>query len=113
MQIIFFLILFWSCFFFSLDDSSGWATLLIALMLEFNDENSYWAPYLRLVPQPEEFGHPLFWTANEHKEELKGTLQRNQIKFVIRNIILKCSKYPCKFFDCWHHSQSIERNLCF
>ena len=31
-----------------------------------------WKPYLDLLPNIEEFGHPLFWTVEELEDEMKG-----------------------------------------
>ncbi|XP_057294965.1 uncharacterized protein LOC130623492 [Hydractinia symbiolongicarpus] len=56
----------------SLDDSSGWIPLLLTLMFEYNIKNSFWAPYLRLMPEAKEFGHPLFWTTEDQIANLSG-----------------------------------------
>ena len=58
--------------FYSLDDSSGWIPLLITLMYEFMKENSFWRPYLDLIPEIPGFGHPLFWKEADIKNELSG-----------------------------------------
>lgn len=56
----------------SLDDSSGWVPLLITIMYEFVKPDSFWAPYLNLVPEISEFGHPLFWKQEVVNKELSG-----------------------------------------
>ena len=81
----------------SLDESSGWATLLIALMVEYNDSKSFWAPYLRLVPKPEEYGHPLFWSIEEHKDELRGTTLLYDIQRDIYNIESEYKQFVLPF----------------
>lgn len=57
---------------FSLEESSGWVPLLITLMYEFTKEDSFWRPYLDLVPEVTGFGHPLFWKEEDMKAELRG-----------------------------------------
>lgn len=56
----------------SICDGSGWVPLLLTLMYEYRNEDSKWKPYLELLPNAEEFGHPLFWTVEELEDELKG-----------------------------------------
>lgn len=56
----------------SLDVSSGWIPLLLTLMFEYNNKNSFWAPYLRLMPEAKEFGHPFFWTTGDQIANLSG-----------------------------------------
>ena len=41
-------------------------------MYEFNKEDSFWRPYLDLIPDIGNFGHPLFWKEEEIKKELSG-----------------------------------------
>ena len=67
---IHFLFIFYSSF----DDSSGWVPLLITLMYEFNKDDSFWRPYLDLIPDIGSFGHPLFWKEEEIKKELSGMI---------------------------------------
>eukprot|EP00111_Clytia_hemisphaerica_P006549 TCONS_00018965-protein len=56
----------------SLDESSGWVPLLITLMYEFKKDDSFWRPYLDLIPDTKGFGHPLFWKEEVIKRELSG-----------------------------------------
>ena len=45
----------------SIQGTSGWAPLLIALMYEYNNPDSVWRPYLDLVPDFDELDLPMFW----------------------------------------------------
>ena len=58
--------------YFSFEDSSGWVPLLITLMYEFKKDDSFWRPYLDLIPEDTDFGHPLFWKGDIVKQELCG-----------------------------------------
>ena len=44
----------------------------MAVMYEYTNKDSKWKPYLDLLPNIEEFGHPLFWTVEELEDEMKG-----------------------------------------
>ena len=41
--------------------TSGWATTVLALMHEIITPNSFWRPYLDLVPNYDEMDLPMFW----------------------------------------------------
>lgn len=58
--------------YYSICDGSGWVPLLLTLMYEYTNKDSKWKPYLDLLPNIEEFGHPLFWTVEELEDEMKG-----------------------------------------
>ncbi|XP_045171333.2 N-lysine methyltransferase setd6-like [Mercenaria mercenaria] len=57
----------------SIQGSSGWAPLLIALLYEYNNPQSHWRPYLDLVPDFKELDLPMFWPSDERKDLLQGT----------------------------------------
>lgn len=46
-----------------LKSESNWAKLVIALMFELdNDDNSKWAPYLKVFPNYNDLDLPMFWS---------------------------------------------------
>ncbi|XP_026875423.2 N-lysine methyltransferase setd6 isoform X2 [Electrophorus electricus] len=57
----------------SLESSSGWVPLILALMYEYTCPESYWRPYLSLWPDFKKLDHPMFWSKEERERLLKGT----------------------------------------
>ncbi|XP_023682992.2 N-lysine methyltransferase setd6 isoform X1 [Paramormyrops kingsleyae] len=57
----------------SLESSSGWVPLLLALMLEYTTPESYWRSYLALWPDFKMLDHPMFWSKGERDSLLQGT----------------------------------------
>uniref|UniRef100_T2M9D8 N-lysine methyltransferase SETD6 n=1 Tax=Hydra vulgaris TaxID=6087 RepID=T2M9D8_HYDVU len=81
----------------SLNDSSGWLPLLITLMWEFNQKDSFWASYLLLVPEISEFGHPLFWKEEEYNLEFQGMPLLNDIIVDRENIETEYAEFVLLF----------------
>ncbi|XP_038149851.1 N-lysine methyltransferase setd6 [Cyprinodon tularosa] len=57
----------------SLESSSGWVPLLLALLYESTSSQSHWKPYLSLWPDFKALDHPMFWSEEERDRLLKGT----------------------------------------
>ncbi|XP_007553226.1 N-lysine methyltransferase setd6 isoform X1 [Poecilia formosa] len=57
----------------SLESSSGWVPLLLALLYESTSPESHWRPYLSLWPGFKALDHPMFWSKEERDKLLKGT----------------------------------------
>uniref|UniRef100_A0AAY4E470 N-lysine methyltransferase SETD6 n=1 Tax=Denticeps clupeoides TaxID=299321 RepID=A0AAY4E470_9TELE len=57
----------------SLENASGWVSLLLALMYEYTRPHSHWRPYLSLWPDFKALDHPMFWSREERESLLKGT----------------------------------------
>uniref|UniRef100_A0A3Q2TPJ0 N-lysine methyltransferase SETD6 n=1 Tax=Fundulus heteroclitus TaxID=8078 RepID=A0A3Q2TPJ0_FUNHE len=57
----------------SLESSSGWVPLLLALLYESTSSQSHWKPYLSLWPDFKALDHPMFWSKEERDKLLKGT----------------------------------------
>uniref|UniRef100_A0A3Q2ZXQ4 N-lysine methyltransferase SETD6 n=1 Tax=Kryptolebias marmoratus TaxID=37003 RepID=A0A3Q2ZXQ4_KRYMA len=57
----------------SLESSSGWVPLLLALLCEYTSSQSQWKPYLSLWSDFEKLDHPMFWPKEERDSQLKGT----------------------------------------
>lgn len=57
----------------SLESSSGWVPLLLALLYESTSSQSHWKPYLSLWPDFKALDHPMFWSKEERDTLLKGT----------------------------------------
>ncbi|PWA33024.1 hypothetical protein CCH79_00013064 [Gambusia affinis] len=57
----------------SLESSSGWVPLLLALLYESTSPESHWRAYLSLWPGFKELDHPMFWSKEERDKLLKGT----------------------------------------
>lgn len=45
----------------SLESSSGWVPLLLALLYEYTSPRSHWRPYLSLWTDFKSLDHPMFW----------------------------------------------------
>ncbi|XP_032436454.1 N-lysine methyltransferase setd6 isoform X2 [Xiphophorus hellerii] len=57
----------------SLESSSGWVPLLLALLYESTSPESHWRTYLSLWPGFKALDHPMFWSKEERDKLLKGT----------------------------------------
>ncbi|XP_037538507.1 N-lysine methyltransferase setd6 [Nematolebias whitei] len=57
----------------SLESSSGWVPLLLALLYEYTSSQSHWKPYLSLWSDFKKLDHPMFWSKEERDRQLKGT----------------------------------------
>lgn len=57
----------------SLENTSGWVPLLLALMYEYTSPQSHWRPYLSLWSDFTALDHPMFWSKDERDRLLKGT----------------------------------------
>ncbi|CAG5958473.1 unnamed protein product [Menidia menidia] len=57
----------------SLESSSGWVPLLLALLYEYTSPQSHWRPYLSLWPDFRALDQPMFWSKEERAELLRGT----------------------------------------
>ncbi|KAF3854436.1 hypothetical protein F7725_022491 [Dissostichus mawsoni] len=57
----------------SLESSSGWVPLLLALLYEYTSSQSQWKPYLSLWANFKTLDHPMFWSKEERDGLLRGT----------------------------------------
>ncbi|XP_077373096.1 N-lysine methyltransferase setd6 [Festucalex cinctus] len=57
----------------SLQSTSGWVPLLLALLYEYTTADSKWKPYLSLWTDFKMLDHPMFWSKEERDGLLKGT----------------------------------------
>lgn len=57
----------------SLQSSSGWVPLLLALLHEYTSAASHWKPYLSLWADFRTLDHPMFWSKEERDALLRGT----------------------------------------
>ncbi|XP_013879409.1 N-lysine methyltransferase setd6 [Austrofundulus limnaeus] len=57
----------------SLESSSGWVPLLLALLYEYTSSQSHWKPYLSLWSDFSKLDHPMFWSKEERDRQLRGT----------------------------------------
>uniref|UniRef100_UPI0037E8B477 N-lysine methyltransferase setd6 n=1 Tax=Semicossyphus pulcher TaxID=241346 RepID=UPI0037E8B477 len=57
----------------SLETSSGWVPLLLALLYEYTSSQSHWKPYLSLWTDFKTLDHPMFWSKEERDRLLRGT----------------------------------------
>ncbi|XP_072242746.1 N-lysine methyltransferase setd6 [Leuresthes tenuis] len=57
----------------SLESSSGWVPLLLALLYEYTPSQSHWKPYLSLWSDFKALDHPMFWSKEERVKLLRGT----------------------------------------
>ncbi|KAM9351907.1 N-lysine methyltransferase setd6 [Symphorus nematophorus] len=57
----------------SLESSSGWVPLLLALLYEYTSPQSHWRPYLSLWTNFKTLDHPMFWSKEERDRLLRGT----------------------------------------
>lgn len=57
----------------SLESSSGWVALLLALLYEYTSPRSHWRPYLSLWTDFKSLDHPMFWPKEERERLLRGT----------------------------------------
>ncbi|XP_041854073.1 N-lysine methyltransferase setd6 [Melanotaenia boesemani] len=57
----------------SLESSSGWVPLLLALLYEHTSSQSRWKPYLSLWSDFKALDHPMFWSKEERDDLLQGT----------------------------------------
>ncbi|XP_004569233.1 N-lysine methyltransferase setd6 [Maylandia zebra] len=57
----------------TLQSSSGWVPLLLALLYEYTSSQSHWKAYLSLWTDFKTLDHPMFWSKEERGSLLKGT----------------------------------------
>ncbi|XP_075998573.1 N-lysine methyltransferase setd6 [Genypterus blacodes] len=57
----------------SVESSSGWVPLLLALLYEHTSPQSHWRPYLSLWTDFRALDQPMFWSKEERDRELRGT----------------------------------------
>ncbi|XP_054632182.1 N-lysine methyltransferase setd6 isoform X2 [Dunckerocampus dactyliophorus] len=57
----------------SLESSSGWVPLLLALLYEYTSPQSHWRPYLSLWTDFKTLDHPMFWSKEDRDHLLKGS----------------------------------------
>uniref|UniRef100_A0A3Q4BU78 N-lysine methyltransferase SETD6 n=1 Tax=Mola mola TaxID=94237 RepID=A0A3Q4BU78_MOLML len=57
----------------SLESSSGWVPLLLALLYEYTSPQSHWRPYLSLWTDFKTLDLPMFWPTEERDALLRGT----------------------------------------
>ncbi|XP_041795008.1 N-lysine methyltransferase setd6 isoform X2 [Chelmon rostratus] len=57
----------------SLESSSGWVPLLLALLYEYTSSESHWKPYFSLWTDFKTLDQPMFWSKEERDTLLKGT----------------------------------------
>ncbi|KAG7523430.1 N-lysine methyltransferase SETD6 [Solea senegalensis] len=57
----------------TLESSSGWVPLLLALLYEYTSSQSHWRPYLSLWTDFKTLDHPMFWSKEERDKLLRGT----------------------------------------
>ncbi|XP_054908820.1 N-lysine methyltransferase setd6 [Poeciliopsis prolifica] len=70
----------------SLESSSGWVPLLLALLYESTSPGSHWRPYLSLWPGFKALDHPMFWSKEERDKLLKGTGVPEAVETDLSNI---------------------------
>ncbi|XP_042560636.1 N-lysine methyltransferase setd6 [Clupea harengus] len=70
----------------TLENTSGWVPLLMALMYEYTYPQSHWTPYLSLWPNFKAPDHPMFWSKEERDKLLKGTGIREAVETDLTNI---------------------------
>ncbi|XP_048125508.1 N-lysine methyltransferase setd6 [Alosa alosa] len=70
----------------TLENTSGWVPLLLALMYEYTCPQSHWTPYLSLWPDFKALDHPMFWSKEERDKLLKGTGVREAVETDLTNI---------------------------
>nr|XP_057931509.1 N-lysine methyltransferase setd6 isoform X2 [Doryrhamphus excisus] len=57
----------------SLESSSGWVPLLLALLYEYMSPQSHWRPYLSLWTDFKTLDHPMFWSKEDRDILLRGS----------------------------------------
>ena len=90
--------------------SSGWVPLLLALMYEFSNSESFWKPYLDLTPDVTTLDQPLFWSAEERQVQLTGTGIEEDVENDVqhleeeyRTIVVPFMRKNSKYFKCVLH----------
>ncbi|KAK6480112.1 N-lysine methyltransferase setd6-like isoform X2 [Huso huso] len=71
----------------SLKSQSGWVPLLLALMFEYTNSESYWSPYLSLWTDFRALDHPMFWPKEERERLLQGTGVPEAVEKDLANIL--------------------------
>eukprot|EP00795_Rhopilema_esculentum_P015478 gene15478-6729_t len=83
----------------TLQQTSGWISLLLALMYEMKKGDSYWAPYLALCPSINEFNQPMFWRDEERQEELTGMSLLWDVQRDLYNIEKEYQQFAVPFIE--------------
>ncbi|XP_062856170.1 N-lysine methyltransferase setd6 [Trichomycterus rosablanca] len=102
----------------SLESTSGWVPLLLALMYEYTSPESQWKPYLSLWPDFRELDHPMFWSKEEREKLLKGTSIPEAVETDLANIQKEYNNIVLPFMrshpDLWdpeRHSLQLYQSL--
>ena len=82
-----------------LQQTSGWISLLLALMYEIKKNDSFWAPYLALCPSIDEFNQPMFWSEEERQEELAGLSVLWDVQRDLYNIEREYQQFAVPFIE--------------
>eukprot|EP00112_Aurelia_sp_Birch-Aquarium-sp1_P012589 Seg2648.2 transcript_id=Seg2648.2/GoldUCD/mRNA.D3Y31 product="N-lysine methyltransferase setd6" protein_id=Seg2648.2/GoldUCD/D3Y31 len=82
-----------------LQQTSGWISLLLALMYELKKEDSYWAPYLAICPDTTELNQPMFWSEEERQEELNGLAVLWDVQRDLFNIEREYQQFAVPFIE--------------
>ncbi|KAK0142104.1 N-lysine methyltransferase setd6 [Merluccius polli] len=92
----------------SLESSSGWVPLLLALLYEYTCPESPWAPYLSLWTDFSSLDQPLFWSTEERDTLLRGTGIPEAVERDLANIQREYSTVVLPFIskhtDLWNPS---------
>ncbi|KAG9352544.1 hypothetical protein JZ751_020958 [Albula glossodonta] len=102
----------------SLESTSGWVSLLMALMWEYTSPESYWGPYLSLWPNLKTLDHPMFWSEDERVRLLQGTgipeavdNDLNSIQREYSDIVLPFIRSHPDLWDPEKHTLELYKNL--
>ncbi|XP_010881769.3 N-lysine methyltransferase setd6 [Esox lucius] len=102
----------------SLENTSGWVPLLLALMYEYTSPQSHWRPYLSLWPDFTALDHPMFWSKDERDRLLKGTgipeavdTDLTNIQKEYKDIVLPFMRLHPDLWDPERHTQDLYRSL--
>ncbi|XP_065910057.1 N-lysine methyltransferase setd6-like [Dysidea avara] len=63
-----------------LPELTSWLPLILSLLYEQDKQDSYWRPYLDIVPNKESLSPPLLWTPEERTGLLAGTSVAEQVQ---------------------------------
>ncbi|CAM1320699.1 SETD6 (predicted), partial [Pycnogonum litorale] len=70
----------------TLKSESRWVPLLLAILYEYLNPESRWRTYLDVCPDYSQLDHPMFWTDDDLKKELRGTGVIESVKQDLINI---------------------------
>ncbi|XP_055790031.1 N-lysine methyltransferase setd6 [Salvelinus fontinalis] len=102
----------------SLENTSGWVPLLLALMYEYTSPQSHWRPYLSLWSDFTALDHPMFWSKDERDRLLKGTgipeavdTDLTNIQKEYKDIVLPFITLHTDLWDPERHTLDLYRSL--